>query len=159
MKRSAKTGLTAGTTALLLGITSLINGLQAAKRESCVLNVDYAHISTYAYENDGEKKLKIKAKTECNRPQEYSTVAMTFYEVKLVGKTEVRRFDPLKVLADKRRPENAYFESFEEFCLSNVTHKYLGKATGKVRMKSGKLIKVSGKSKKSISVPCWIGAQ
>jgi len=159
MKRSAKTGLTAGSTALLLGITSLINGLQAAKRESCVLNVDYAHISTYAYENDGEKKLKIKANTECNRPQEYSTVAMTFYEVKLVGKTEVRRFDSLKVLADKRRPENAYFESFEEFCLSNVTHKYVGKATGKVRMKSGKLIKVSGKSKKSISVPCWIGAQ
>lgn len=159
MKRSAKTGLTAGTAAILLGITSLINGLQAAKRETCVLKVDYAHISTYAFENDGAKKLKIKANTECNRPQEYSKIAMTFYEIKLVGKTEARSFEPLIVQADKKSPENAYFESFEVFCINNVAHKYIGKATGGVRMKSGRLIKVSGKSKKSISVPCWIGAQ
>jgi hypothetical protein len=159
MKRSTKTTLTAGTSAILLGLTSLINGLQASKRESCVLKVDYAHISTYAYEADGVKKLKIKAKTECNRPQKYSTVTMRFYEVTLVRKKEVWVSESIIESADKKRPENAYFESFEKACNNSERHNYLGKATGKVRMKSGKLIKVSGKSEKYISLPCGFVAQ
>ena len=145
--------------ALLLGLTSLINGLQAAKREKCEIKVDYAHISTYASENSGAIKIKIKANTKCTHPQEYSTVGMKFYEISYNGSKQVRIFDSVKEAADKRRPEYAYFEGFEEFCIDRSMHRYFGKASGKVRMKSGKLIKVSGISEKSISLPCGIPAQ
>lgn len=159
MKRSAKTSLGAGTMALLLGISSLVNGLQAAKREKCEIKVDYAHLSTYASENDGAIKMKIKANTKCTRAQKYSTIGMKFYEISSNGTRQVRIFDSVKELADKKRPEYAFFEGFEEFCIDNSSHRYFGKASGKVRMKSGKLIKVSGVSEKSISLPCGIPAQ
>ena len=64
MKRSTKTGISAGTIALLLGLTGFIGGLQSANRESCELKVDFAHISTYANETGGQKKIKIKARDQ-----------------------------------------------------------------------------------------------
>lgn len=145
--------------ALLLGLTSFVNGLQASKREKCEIKVDYAHLSTYARENGGSAKIKIKANTKCSRPQEYSILGMKFYQISYNGSKQVRIFDSVKVSADKKRPEYAYFEGFEEFCIDSGLHRYFGKASGKVRMKSGKLIKVSGISEKSISLPCGLPAQ
>lgn len=159
MKRSAKTGLTAGTAAILLGLTSLINGLQAAKRETCVLKVDYAHLSTHAKEQHGDAKIKVKARTECTKNQISSTISMTIYEVTKNGDVEILPFRKVKADADTKYPNKAYFESFEAFCLDKTTHEYFGKASGEVRMKSGKLIKVSGISEKSISLRCGIQAQ
>jgi hypothetical protein len=159
MKRSTKTSLSAGTMALLLGLSSFINGLQSAKGGSCELRVDYAHLSTYAKETAGLYKLKIKAITQCNKPQKYSTIAMKFYESLNSDKKLVKSLDPVTVLADKREPRNAYFESFEVFCLTKSRHSYFGEASGQVHMSSGKVIKVSGKSGKSTSIPCGITAE
>ena len=159
MKRSTKTGVSAGSIAILLGLTSVLSGLQSANTESCELKVDFAHISTYANETGGQKKIKIKARTECTKVQKYSVVEMKFYEVTKNGDVPVRIFDPKLAMSDKKRPENAYFESFEEFCVEDSQHKYFGKASGNVRMKSGKLIKVSGVSDKSITLRCGIAAQ
>lgn len=159
MKRSTKTGVGAGTMAVLLALTSFLNGLQSAKRESCTLKVDSAHISKYAKMTDGERKLKIKARTECNNVQKYSVISMEFYEVISGRKDVVRSFDPIMVSSDRKRPKNAYFESFEEFCINNSEHRYYGEASGTVYMESGKLIKVSGTSEKSTTLRCGIVAK
>ena len=159
MKRSTKTGISAGTIALLLGLTGFIGGLQSANRESCELKLDFAHISTYANETGGQKKIKIKARTECNKVQRFSIVAMKFYEVTRSGNKVVRSFEPIQATSDKKRPENAYFEGFEEFCINDNQHRYIGEASGTVRMQSGKQIKVFGASQKPIALKCGITAQ
>lgn len=159
MKRSTKTGVSAGTMALLLGLSSFLNGLHSAQRESCELKVDFVHISTYANETDGAKKVKVKARTECTKAQKYSVVSMKLYEIMDVGNKIAKGFDSKLVVADKKQPENAYFDSFEEFCIDESKHLYFGKASGSVRMKSGKLIKVSGVSEKSVALRCGIAAQ
>jgi hypothetical protein len=159
MKRSTITKVSAGTAALLLAVQGLLNGLNMARKGSCELFVDNAHESTYTRTNNMGNNLKINARTECDKTQLYSEVKMTVYEV--VGSNSQRKQEfPLeKAVADKKNPQNAYFTNFKSICIGHRPIKYFGTASGTVKLKNGKTVKVNGKSSKTTYVDCVINAK
>jgi len=158
MKRSTKTSLTAGTTALLLGLQSLLTGLNAS-RPHCTLKVDNAHESTYAKQKGLVPFLKINASTTCNRNQSYSQLTMSFYLVEGSNVKLVHVSDADRQFPNKKDQKVVYFKGFQKRCIGHYPLKYYGEAKGFVRLTNGKKIVVIGKSSKITYVDCIVGTQ
>lgn len=156
MKRSTKTGISAGTTGFLLGLLAFLGGLQHGKKESCEIKVDKAHISQYSLKKYGTHNLKIDVTTKCTKPQKYSSLSVSVYKVERSLTTKVHEFPSKNYEADVKHPERAYALDRELLCVGFHPLKYYGVADGTVFMRSGKKIPVHGKSTLIPYVDCVI---
>ena len=158
MKKSTKTGITAGTAALLLALQSFLTGINAS-RANCIVKVDNAHDSTYAKQKGQAPNLKINASTKCNKDQEYAQLTMAFYLVERSNIKLVHVSDSDRQYSGKKNPKIIYFKGFQRRCISHHPLKYYGEAKGYVKLKNGKRIEVQGKSSEITYVDCVIGTQ
>ena len=159
MKRSTKTGITAGTAAILLALQGLLSGLQQANRANCEVFVGNPHTSSSIKGVKQMDALKINPTTSCDREQLRSTLEMKFFRIDEKGTTQVADFPKVTQLADKKYPNKAFFTQFFKKCTDFQSSKYYGYAEGSVLLRNGKTIQVKGLSSKNIYVNCFIGAK
>ena len=155
MRKSTKTGLTAGTVAILLGLQNLLTGLHAS-RPSCQLDVHYPHVSSSIKGSPIKDALKINANTSCTRGQINSKLTMSFFRI--VGSESIRvaYFPEIVEPADISDRTKAYFKRFFKKCHTFDKAKYYAFAKGEVTLTNGKKLKVWGKSTEYPYLDCFI---
>jgi hypothetical protein len=155
MKKSTKTGISAGTVAILLGLQSLLTGIHAS-RPSCQLAVHHSHVSSSVKGSSTKDALKINATTTCTRDQLNSKLTMSFFRIKGSESIRVAYFPEVVELADSSDHTKAYFKRFFKKCITFNKAKYYAYARGEVTLSNGKKLKVSGKSTKYPDLDCFI---
>jgi hypothetical protein len=137
-----------------------INVASQSSNPICKIDVQRVHESRHSQRTKQLTEAKVKVGTECDVPQEYTSLTVVIDEEIGVDKTKV-----IKVLSniiarpDLESPNNVFIKNITAPCDLPGEGKYLARAYGQVHLKDGRVETVSGKSKESNPLNCRIGAK
>jgi hypothetical protein len=147
---------------LVLGLMAaqfLIFGGNSSEEPHCTLSVEQPHLSTSLQESRGIDAIKLNITSTCNVPQKYTIIQADIQTIKNNAQITAHKFNQEQSQSSLKDPNKAVFLGLFINCVSSQPILYLGRATGKVYLASGKTISVKGDSRKFNSESCRIGAK
>lgn len=124
----------------------------------CTLNVERPHYSTYLNEYKNLDAVKLNIRSTCNYPQEYTELNSQIETIINHEQLTIYKFG-LNRAVPHENPNVVVFSNLFTRCQKAKSAIYSGTAFGKVRLKNGVLLDVSGKSDKFTRVYCQIIAK
>jgi hypothetical protein len=137
-----------------------INAIGKPTDPECKINVQRVHASTHSSEFKKLSEVKLKISTECVIAQSQTVVRARIEEV--IANNEEKVVKTFPIVIGRPRAESPDFVLIENLtapCNGLGTAEYLGRADAEVYLVDGRVIKVSGASKKSNVVGCRISAE
>lgn len=124
---------------------------------SCSLTVHNPHYSSSMRMNSKIDSIKVNITSECTQPQVFTEVTAHIEQV-VDGDVTVHVFQLARQGAIPADPLVAEFKNLWMPCQKGKVAEFIGTAHGYVHLKSGKVVPVSGSSKKYHPEPCRITA-
>lgn len=131
-----------------------------SSKPACTMNVQEVHISTYAKEFQKFEEAKLKISTTCDSPQNYTSLNASIEEV-MEGRSNkvLKRFVKVERRPDPTSPNFVLIENLTTPCINIKSVNYEGRASGQVHLMDGRVVPVSGFSKKPRLLDCQISAK
>lgn len=127
---------------------------------ACKINVQRVHSSTHSSEFKKLSEVKLKVSTECAIAQSQTVVRAEIEEIIATNKNKIVKTFPIRI--GRPRAESPCYVLIANLtapCNDPGNAKYLGRADAEVHLVDGRVIKVSGVSKKPNIVGCRISAE
>lgn len=143
----------------LLAAQYLFFGPGTSPEPSCTLNVEQIHKSTNLIEERKILAIKLNVTSECNVPQESTTIDAHIDQILGNQQITVREFKNEIARPTKQENSKARFLWLFEECVKSEPILYSGYAKGHVMLKDGRKIEVSGISPKFQAISCRVKAK
>jgi hypothetical protein len=126
----------------------------------CTINVQQVHESTYSRKFIKIQEAKLKISTSCKSPQRFTSLNASIEQI-TSGKPNkvVKRFINVVQFPEPASQNVVLIENLTAPCLTNQSFNYLGKASGEVHLKDGRVFPVSGTSNLPRLLNCQISAR
>ncbi len=146
--------------AAALAAQAAINIIGKSSDPECKINVQRVHSSTHSSEFKKLSEVKLKVSTECAVAQSQTVVRAEIEEIIATNKDKIVKTFPI-VIGRPRAESPGYvlIANLTAACNDPGNAKYLGRADAEVHLVDGRVIKVSGVSKKPNIVGCRISAE
>ena len=137
-----------------------VNVASQSSKPICKIDVQSVHESRHSQRTMQLTEAKVKVITECDVPQESTSLTVVIDEEIGVDKTKL-----IKVLSniiarpELKSPNIVFIKNITAPCDLPGEASYIARAYGQVHLKDGRVESVSGKSKKSNPLKCRIGAK
>ncbi|MEY3904324.1 MAG: hypothetical protein RIT08_240 [Actinomycetota bacterium] len=131
-------------------------GLNGKVEPYCTLNVERVHYSTYLKEYRDIDAIKLNIKSTCNVPQAYTKISPSILEGNTNMHVVAHKFETQISKPVNTNQNTAKFEDIFIECKLGAKANYLGHASGKIRLTSGKDFPVTGDSEMYNFVNCRI---
>ena len=143
----------------LLAAQYILLGPGTSPEPHCTLKVDQVHKSTDLIEVQKVLAIKLNVTSECNVPQDSTTIDAHIDQISDTEQMTVRQFNKEIARPTKREPSKARFLWLFAECTKSEPILYSGHAKGRVLLKDGKKIQVEGISSKFQAIPCQVKAK
>lgn len=143
----------------LLAAQYILLGPGTSPEPNCTLNVDQIHKSTDLYEAHKVLAIKLNITSECNVPQELTTIDAHIDQI--LGNEQITIQEFKKEIARPTKKENSkarFLWLFAE-CEKSEPILYSGYAEGHVLLRDGRKIEVNGISPKFQAISCQVKAK
>jgi hypothetical protein len=137
-----------------------INAIGKPSDPECAINVQQVHESTYSRKFAKIHEVKLKISTSCKSAQSFTSLSASIEEV-AEGKPNkiLKRFIDVVQFPNPTNQNVALIENLTAPCLTKESVNYLGKASGEVHLKDGRVFSVSGTSNLPRLLNCQFGAR
>ena len=131
----------------------------SSSESTCALQFQNIHYSTSVKRNLNKESIKLNVTSICKSRQIETTLNAQIFTLRN-GKP-ILIYNSVTTLqkASSKDPNEAEFLEFWTRCESGSERKYMGSATGEVRLANGKTIPVSGSTGKFLPVLCGFKAK
>lgn len=126
----------------------------------CVLTIQKVHPSTYMKEYRNLDVIKLNMSTKCNSPQEYSEISAEITQTFQDGKRiSAARFVRVVRVPSPKSPFVTEYTNLTVPCFRGAVVSYSAVAQGRVKLKSGISLAVTGKTLKPGRTNCRINGE
>jgi hypothetical protein len=127
---------------------------------ACKINVQRVHSSTYSSEIKKLSEVKVKVSTECVIAQSHTVFRAEIEEITANNKEKIVKIFPIVIGRPRAEsPDFVLIENLTAPCNDPGKAEYRGRVDAEVHLVDGRVIKISGASKKSNIVGCRISAE
>jgi hypothetical protein len=144
--------LTAGALLAALGLTHHASN----SPQSCEVQIDTPHVSTYLMEHMHGPAIKTNVRTICKAQQRNATVSLELFKAGSFRTVSVEKYKP-EMLEGTYSPYLLKFQMFYSDCKkSKNSQVYLAKADVTIQLRSGRTERITKESKKSLPLNCIV---
>lgn len=143
----------------LLAAQYILLGPGNSPEPNCTINVEQIHKSTDLYEAQKVLAIKLNVTSECNVPQESTTIDAHIDQILGNQQITIREFKKEIARPTKKENSKARFLWLFAECEKSEPILYSGYAEGHVLLRDGRKIEVNGISPKFQAISCQVKAK
>lgn len=143
----------------LLAAQYILFGPGTSPEPYCNLNVEQIHKSTNLIEEQKILAIKLNVTSECNVPQDSTTIDARIDQISGIQQMTVREFKNVIARPTKKENSKARFLWLFAECEKSELILYSGYAEGHVLLRDGRKIEVNGISPKFQAISCQVKAK
>ena len=136
-----------------------INAVNQDNKPNCRINVHNVHSSTHSKKYLAQSDAKVKISTECDAPQEKTSLTVVFEEEMPDGTFQLVSTRKVDVRPEQESPNVVFIKDVTVPCNFKGEATYQARAEGQVRLRDGQVEEVSGMSPKPWHLRCRISAK